>query len=322
MQEGPRVKRRNMVSELQKKTAIAIVNIFETSHVLGDYGKVTLIKGDTGHLTYGRSQTTLASGNLHLLIKAYCETPDAQFGAALGQFLPRLANRDVSLDTDTTFRTLLRDAGQDPVMHEVQDRFFDRVYWSPSQQDAQSMQISTPLGTTVVYDSHIHGSWRLVRDRTIATHGDLTAVGERAWIDFYVTERRDWLATHPNPALHPTVYRMDAFRQMITAKKWNLALPLVVRGVAIDSNMLAAEVPPIRVSAHDETERNLILQTPFMVGDDVEAAQRGLAAAGIAVDVDGIFGPLTEAGVRRFQQVKGLKVDGVVGPATRSALGL
>lgn len=26
--------------------------------------------GDTGHLTYGRAQTTLASGNLYLLLKA------------------------------------------------------------------------------------------------------------------------------------------------------------------------------------------------------------------------------------------------------------
>ena len=183
------------------------------------------------------------------------------------------------------------------------------------------MKIGTPLGTAVVYDSGIHGSWRLVRDRNIAAHGEIAAIGEKAWINFYVTERRDWLATHPNPALHATVYRMDAFRQLITAKKWNLALPLVVRGSSIDSNILTAAAP-VRVSAQDETERNLLLQTPLMVGNDVETAQRALVAAGIAVDVDGIFGSLTEAGVRRFQQLKGLRADGVIGPATRSALGL
>ena len=310
-----------MMTELQKRTAIAIVNIFETSHVLGDYSKVTLVKGDTGHLTYGRSQTTLASGNLHLLIKAYCEASDAEFAVPLGQYQQRLSDRDLSLDTDQAFRALLRDAGQDPVMHEVQDQFFDRVYWLPSQRDAERIQIKTPLGSTVVYDSRIHGSWGLVRDRNIAEHGELADLGEKSWIDFYVAERRDWLATHPNPALHATVYRMDAFRQLITGKKWNLPLPLVVRGLSIDGDTLMAEAP-IRVSAHDEDERTLLLQTPLMVGDDVEAVQRGLVAAGIPVDVDGIFGALTEAAVRRFQQLNGLKVDGVAGPATRSALGL
>jgi peptidoglycan hydrolase-like protein with peptidoglycan-binding domain len=38
--------------------------------------------------------------------------------------------------------------------------------------------------------------------------------------------------------------------------------------------------------------------------------------------VDGTYLPLTEAQVRQFQQRAGLKPDGFIGPATRSALGL
>ena len=34
------------------------------------------------------------------------------------------------------------------------------------------------------------------------------------------------------------------------------------------------------------------------------------------VDVDGIFGPKTEAGVKKYQKENNLKVDGVVGPRT------
>ncbi|MBI4472716.1 MAG: hypothetical protein HY646_08615 [Acidobacteria bacterium] len=46
------------ISDLQERTAQAIANIFETGRAHGDYGKVTLLAGDRGHLTYGRSQTT------------------------------------------------------------------------------------------------------------------------------------------------------------------------------------------------------------------------------------------------------------------------
>jgi hypothetical protein len=38
--------------------------------------------------------------------------------------------------------------------------------------------------------------------------------------------------------------------------------------------------------------------------------------------VDGVFGPVTERAVKRFQRRKGLVVDGIVGPQTRAALGL
>ena len=88
-----------MLSDLQKKTAQAVVNIFETGTALGNYASVTLAAGDAGHLTYGRSQTTLASGNLSLLIKAYCEENDAQFAADFEPYLQRLADCDFGLDT-------------------------------------------------------------------------------------------------------------------------------------------------------------------------------------------------------------------------------
>ncbi len=310
-----------MLTDLQKRTAQAIVNIFETSQVRGDYGNVTLLPGDTGHLTYGRSQTTLASGNLYLLIKAYCEEDDTQFGEPLRTYLDRLAARDLTLDDDLAFRDLLREAGDDPLMHDVQDRFFDRVYWSPAAQAASALNINTALGTGVVYDSRVHGSWGLIRDRTLNRYGAVSAIGEEAWIGHYVDERRDWLATNSNPLLQRTVYRMDAFRGLIGQDKWDLGLPLRVRGVVIDADALLDPVA-IRVSAQDEIERTLLLRTPPMRGADVEAVQRALVAAGIAVDVDGVFGPATAQAVIRFQGMRGLTVDGVVGPATRTALGL
>jgi len=69
-----------MLTTTQRKTAQGILNLFETSEVLGDYGKVTVIPGDTGHLSFGRSQTTLGSGSLHSLLQSYCSNGGARFG--------------------------------------------------------------------------------------------------------------------------------------------------------------------------------------------------------------------------------------------------
>lgn len=55
----------------------------------------------------------------------------------------------------------------------------------------------------------------------------------------------------------------------------------------------------------------------------VSSVQSALVSAGYSPGaVDGVFGGGTEYAVIRYQQRRGLSVDGVVGPATASALGL
>src|SRR4051794_37622635 len=57
-------------------------------------------------------------------------------------------------------------------------------------------------------------------------------------------------------------------------------------------------------------------------GDAVRDVQRRLAAAGFGADADpsGNYGPGTEAAIRRFQDRRGLRVDGVCGPQTWDSL--
>jgi Putative peptidoglycan binding domain len=55
-------------------------------------------------------------------------------------------------------------------------------------------------------------------------------------------------------------------------------------------------------------------------GDLVVWAQQHLVSAGYSTAVDGDYGPSTQAAVERFQAAEGLTADGVVGPATWSAL--
>ncbi len=307
------------LSPLQKAAAQAIVNIFETGSVRGDYGEVTLIPGDSGQLTYGRSQTTLASGNLFLLIQDYCNHNNGVFSAAMKPYLPRLEARDPSLNSDITFREMLKDAGDDPVMHDVQDAFFDRIYWDPAVRSTAAIGAKTALSTAIVYDSTVHGSWARVRDITRQRYGNLVDIGEDVWMPHYVETRREWLANFPNPLLHKTVYRMDAFKKILEAGNWKLNLPLTVRGQTITADILSPNVP-VNVPAETAPRRLLSLKSPPLKGDDVAWLQRRLTQAGFKVDDSGTFDKATDEAVRAFQKKNNLVVDGVVGPVTRAAL--
>jgi peptidoglycan hydrolase-like protein with peptidoglycan-binding domain len=54
--------------------------------------------------------------------------------------------------------------------------------------------------------------------------------------------------------------------------------------------------------------------------ESVRLVQSLLQAKGCDLEVDGFFGPNTEAAVKDFQGAANLSVDGVVGPNTWSAL--
>jgi len=312
------------VNDLQKKTAQAIVNIFETGRVHGDYGAVTVLKGDLGHLTYGRSQTTLGSGNLFVLVKAYCAHPDAALSRELRPYLPELAARKMELDHDMHLRAHLREAGEDPVMQETQDRFFDANYFDPALRTASAKGIHSPLGQTVVYDSFIQGGFHRVVSLVGATVGE-GGVDEKEWVARYVKAREGWLS-RLKPPLPGTVYRMHAFARLIEQKAWELPLDLTVRGVVISPETLADAMPVLRASAVDPCDPTpgpvLYLTSPYQCGPEVVQVQEALNTHGLANGRDGVFGPFTEVLVKRFQESKGLCADGVVGPATRAALGI
>ena len=67
--------------------------------------------------------------------------------------------------------------------------------------------------------------------------------------------------------------------------------------------------------------RDLHVTSPLMRGPDVLDVQNRLASSGFAPGpVDAAYGPATAAAVKEMQAVRGLTVDGIVGPETRAAL--
>jgi chitosanase len=298
--------------DTQAQAAKAIVNIFETGTVRGDYSAVTLLPGDTGRLTFGRAQTTLGSGNLNLLVERYCGAVGARFGARLRPWLPALAARSAAADSDQKLHNLLRASADDPVMRDVQDSFFDELYWDPALRAATRLGIRSPLGAAVVYDSWVHGSWTPLRDRTNAA-GALANVGEHEWVQRYVRIRRDWLATHPNPLLRNAVYRMDAFQRLIDQDAWALPLPLVVRAQEISPATLSA-LPPNCYDGPQPGTRTLSVQAPLQRGLDVRLVQLALSDQGCDIRADGIFGQASARFVQAFQRASELPENGVADP--------
>jgi len=310
-----------MLTQTQKLIAQAIVRLFETSTVRGDYSKVTVIPGDTGHVSYGVFQTTLGAGGLERLLKDYCSRPGARFAAQLGQYMPRVEQRDVGLDADAVFKNLLRACADDLVMRDSQDAFFDAGYWIPASRAADKLAVETPLGSAVVFDGFVQGAFGIVQKLATAAVGEPAAVGERAWIAEYVKRRRNWLAGNKRLDLRPTAYRMEAFERLIDQGYWDLPLPLVVRDREISEQSLA-EQPPNCYSGPPPGSRALSLQTPLMRGLDVRLVQLALSQREFDVLADGIFGQTSQRVVARFQQASKLPPTGTVDAGLFSTLGL
>ncbi len=219
-----------------RRVSWAILSVFESGNPDGQYSAFAVLRDGAG-ISYGRKQGTDESGTLDAIVSGYIQA-NGRYASQLRPYLPRLqANETVVLDPDPTtwpgwmhnLKQLLVAAGEDPVMHTVQNRVFDRLFWRPAVQAWQELGLRSPLALAVVFDTSIHSGspaaigW--VR-RRFAVKPPREGGDEREWVRQYVLARRRWLATHEKTALHATVYRMDAFLRLIDAGNWGLHTPI------------------------------------------------------------------------------------------------
>lgn len=306
-----------------KAASQAIVSIFETGTADKHYGKVTLLKGDSGHLTYGYAQTTLASGNLGLLLNRYINAR-GKLSNQIKPYIGRVINRDLSLDRDMAFRSILKKAGTDEIMQIEQERFFDDIFWNPAADAALALGAKNEIGIAfaIVFDSFIHGSWKRIRARTLSkVKPDINNPLE--FFKVYVSTRKAWLAGHSNRLLRRTVYRMDAFQSLFSINEVDLLGDYKVRTINIASANLIRGAMPL-VSAIDETDQTelvlMVTKPNYMSGPYIRYIQLALCEAGFITPTTGVYDENTAKSVVSFQKSRHVTSDGIVGPVTKALL--
>jgi hypothetical protein len=142
--------------------------------------------------------------------------------------------------------------------------------------------------------------------------------------------------TFGNPPMHVWNYPSESVGVQATVRTLlNGHYPRIVREFSGGQNGLgvcqAVDASPwgthhaaaVYARLYHPTPRLIRLTNPFMHGPDVVQVQSHLHARGYNPGaIDGIYGPTSYSAVRHFQGNHGLTVDGIVGPATRHALGI
>jgi chitosanase len=229
-----------MITSQHKSKILSITSVFEGGNCNAKYDLIaTLPDGPDGRvqLTYGKHQTT-EYGNLRLLLLDYVKA-GGKYATLLKPYVNSIGVRPLlkwdSKSEKYVFvqkevETALKSAGSDPIMCQVQDAFFDKVYWNPAYNFFSANQFTLPLSMAVIYDSYIHSGcvpmW--LRD-DFAEPTPLNGGGEKAWITQYVNARDLWLEHNPKPILRNTDYRTDCWIECIEKENWDLSQPVVCK---------------------------------------------------------------------------------------------
>lgn len=220
--------------ETDKERIQQVLNIFETGSRHGDYSNISMFYDGPGNIkqvSYGRSQTT-EFGNLRELIEMYI-VARGKYSASLSSYINKIGKKP-SLVTDRHFIDLLKKAGDDPIMHETQDKFFDIRYWRPAESFFKKNGFTHPLSMLVIYDSYIHsGSILSFLRKRFPAKTPADGGNEKDWISQYVNARHSWLANHSRPILRKTIYRTRVLKDEIAKGNWDLDENINVRGIFV-----------------------------------------------------------------------------------------
>lgn len=226
-------------TERIKKLAMNITSTFEGG------GYSTYQSYDSGIISYGRFQFTLASGSLEQIIKSYIKKGnDRDVAEKLQRYIHRIEAKDESLRSDGGLKDLLIEASKDDVMKNIQDDAAVMSYWNKSQKlYTEKYNLSSPLSKAFVFDTGIqHGLYHRMAEETYRDD-----IGEKEFIKSFAFLRKQVLyrlAEARNlPGLKP---RADFWVNLIEKEDWDLvggeSRKIFVLSRAISTGIIADQV--------------------------------------------------------------------------------
>lgn len=220
-----------LLTEIRSKIKKILV-FFETGK-FSDYSSVYVYNDGKGNVP----QVTLSVGftqdyNLKKVLAAYCNAPKARYAKELKPYISRMSAPH--LYQDNYFIAMLKTAGTDPVMQQVQDELFQSLYLQAAEDFADAEGFTLPLSYAVIADSYLQ-SGKIPMEIRIEFGEPTPAKGgdEKEWVKQYLIERKKWLTTRRNINVQKSIYRPNCFLEAVAKNNWGLLAPVNANGTTI-----------------------------------------------------------------------------------------
>lgn len=220
--------------DLKEGKIVRILNVFENGSIERNYSGVFVFNDGPNsikQLTYSIGFTEF--GNLPKVVEEYASAP-GEFSEEFKKYVGRVG-QPPSLHSSTEFKRLLKEAGSDLVMREIQDKIFAEKYLGPAKKFFEENKFTLPLSLLVIADSYLHsGSVLTFLRKRFKETPPLNGGDEKEWIKQYVNARHQWLSTHSRSILRKTIYRTNCFKEQISSDNWNLIGPVNANGIIVN----------------------------------------------------------------------------------------
>ncbi|MBZ0287768.1 MAG: chitosanase, partial [Anaerolineae bacterium] len=149
-------------AERVRKAAFNITSGFEG----GGYAAYQTF--DSGIVSYGRFQFTLAAGSFITVINRYLERSNSPAATELRGYMPRINAKDEGLRQDARLKELCISAASDAIMQQIQDQVAVEGYYQPViDLTIAPRGIKLPLSYALIFDIAInHGRFNHLIPKT------------------------------------------------------------------------------------------------------------------------------------------------------------